>query len=87
MDQGEENYAEDAKEQRIRCLYAGLHIMNSRFGQLYPLTTKPKKSADDIINAHIETLQHKKKKPNEKLVRMEFLRDSKMIVLGYDKQS
>lgn len=40
-----------------------------------------------MINLHIETLQHKKKKPNEKLVKMQFLKDSKMIVLGYDKQA
>ena len=86
MDAGEENDAEDTKEQRIRCLYAGLHIMNSRFGQLYPLS-RPKHPIENIIESPIEVLQHKKKKPNEKLVRMEFLRDSKMVVLGYDKQS
>lgn len=46
-----------------------------------------KKLESEMIDFHLESLQHKKKKPNEKLVRMEFLKDSKMIVLGYDKQA
>ena len=79
----EKENVEDKKSQRVRCLYAGLHIDHSRFGKLYGLGS----GGGAIINQHLETLHNKKKKPNEKLVRMEFLRDSKMVVLGYDKQS
>lgn len=35
----------------------------------------------------ITSLAHKRKKPNEKLVQMKFLKDNKTIILGYDKTS
>lgn len=76
-----ENDIENQTEQKVRCFYAALHISNAKYSRLYPTRSKT------LIDQQLVTLQHKKKKPNEKLVQMEFLKDSKMIVLGYDKQS
>ena len=58
-----------------------MHIYNSKYSRLF------EKQSKNYLDQLLVSLQHKKKKPNEKLVQMHFLKDSKMIVLGYDKQS
>lgn len=61
-----------------------MHIGNTRHSSLYP---KQEEKNEGYLKCHLHSLTHTKKKPNEKLVRMHFLKDSKMIILGYDKQS
>jgi hypothetical protein len=39
------------------------------------------------LDNEVAVLNHKRKKTNEKLMFMEFLKDSKTIILGYDKSS
>jgi hypothetical protein len=40
-----------------------------------------------MLDVSVGTLSHKRKKVNEKLVSMKFLKDNKTVVLGYDKTS
>lgn len=42
---------------------------------------------DQVINELLANFKHACKKPQEKLVRMQFLKDSNFIVLGYNKQT
>jgi hypothetical protein len=39
------------------------------------------------LDKYVTTFSHKRKKANEKLVYMQFLKDNKNIILGYDKTS
>lgn len=60
-----------------------MYIVNSRFHKLFP----PNKESRNILDTQIAAISHKRKKVNEKLVSMKFLKDNKNIILGYDKTS
>ncbi len=60
-----------------------MHILHSRFHKLYPKKVENRY----ILDKAIATLSHKRKKANEKLIQMKFLKDNKTIILGYDKTS
>ena len=65
----------------MRCLFTQIYITNSRFHGFFP------RPHSHILDHSVATVSHKRKKVNEKLVAMEFLKDNKTIVLGYDKTS
>lgn len=67
----------------MRCLFAQMYIVNSKFHKLFPLNRESR----NMLDISVGTLSHKRKKVNEKLVSMKFLKDNKTIVLGYDKTS
>jgi hypothetical protein len=60
-----------------------MYIVNSKFHKLYPSN----KISRNMLDTSVGTLSHKRKKVNEKLVSMKFLKDNKNVVLGYDKTS
>ncbi len=60
-----------------------MHILHSRFHKLFPKKIENRY----ILDKSIATLSHKRKKANEKLIQMKFLKDNKTIILGYDKTS
>ena len=60
-----------------------MYIVNSKFHKLHPSN----KESRHMLDTSVGTLSHKRKKVNEKLVSMKFLKDNKNIVLGYDKTS
>jgi len=78
-----ENTFEKMAEEKMRCLFAQMYITNSRFHSLYA----QKKPSRNILDLQIASVSHKRKKANEKLVSMVFLKDNKNIILGYDKTS
>ena len=79
-----ENKAEREAEDRMKCLFSHLYITHSKFHNLFP---RPFQKNRYVLDYSIATVSHKRKKVNEKLVAMQFLKDNKNIILGYDKTS
>ena len=65
----------------MRCFFTQNFISHSRFHSFFP------KTGNNILTHSLASVAHKRKKVNEKLVSMRFLKDNKTIVLGYDKTS
>jgi len=78
-----ENKAEREAEEKMHRLLAKLYITHSRYHSLFP----KRSDSRHILDCSVASVSHKRKKINEKLVAMEFLKDSKNIILGYDKTS
>ena len=76
-----ENKAEREAEEHMRCFFTQSFISHSRYDSFFP------RSNPHILNHSLASVSHKRKKVNEKLVAMQFLKDNKTIVLGYDKTS
>ena len=78
-----DNSAEKKAEENMRLLFAQMYITHSKFRNLFP-QNKPQRH---ILDNSLASVAHKRKKVNEKLVAMTFLKDNKNIILGYDKTS
>lgn len=78
-----ERKAEQEAEERMRCVFAQMYFTHSRFHSLFPKNQKNR----HVLDHSLACVYHKRKKVNEKLVAMQFLKDNKNIILGYDKTS
>ena len=63
LDEQDDNIIENKVQQKVQCLYAQLNLGHIRNSYLYNNPIK-KKLQKEMIDNHLESLQHKKKKPN-----------------------